>query len=127
MSNQRISAMVQGAFKDSALPPTGIYLWVDVRDVALAHIRAIETPEAGGQRFLLVGGHFSNKAIADAIVSTHPQHAPKLPAHMIDDTPANVYGYNGTKAETILGLRPRPFHDSIRDTVSSLQAVGVGA
>ena len=27
--------------------------WVDVRDVALAHARALEVPEAGGQRFIL--------------------------------------------------------------------------
>lgn len=32
--------------------------WVDVRDVALGHARALEVPEAGGQRFILSGGMF---------------------------------------------------------------------
>ena len=30
--------------------------WVDVRDVALAHALALETPSAGGQRFIASGG-----------------------------------------------------------------------
>lgn len=122
-SNQRILAMVQGAFRDSALPPTGLFLWVDVRDVALAHIRAMETPTAGGERFLLVGGHFSNKMLADAIAETHPELASKLPTNAVDDTPADVYRYNGAKAANILGMEFRSFQDSVRDTVISLQEV----
>ena len=31
---------------------------MDVRDVALAHVRAIEVPEAGGNRFITSGGAF---------------------------------------------------------------------
>lgn len=32
--------------------------WVDVRDVGEGHVRALEVPEAGGQRFILSGGAF---------------------------------------------------------------------
>lgn len=32
--------------------------WVDVRDVADGHVRALEVPEAGGQRFILSSGMF---------------------------------------------------------------------
>ena len=32
--------------------------WVDVRDVAEGHVRALEVPEAGGQRFILSSGMF---------------------------------------------------------------------
>ena len=31
---------------------------MDVRDVALAHVRALEVPEAGGQRFITAGGAY---------------------------------------------------------------------
>lgn len=123
-SNQRVLALVQGAFQDSALPPTGIFLWVDARDVALAHVRAIETPAAGGERFMLVGGHFSNKTLADAIAETHPELAPKLPTNTVDDTPAKVYQYNGAKAAGILGIKFRSFRDCVGDTVTSLQEAG---
>lgn len=32
--------------------------WVDVRDIADGHVRALEVPAAGGQRFILNGGFF---------------------------------------------------------------------
>ena len=123
-SNQRVLALVQGAFRDNPLPPTGIFLWVDVRDVALAHVQAIEIPAAGGQRFMLVGGHFSNKTLADAIAETHPELASKLPSIAVDDTPASVYQYNGAKASGILGIEFRPFRDCVEDTVTTLQELG---
>lgn len=123
-SNQRVLQLVQGAFRDNALPPTGIFLWVDVRDVALAHVRAMETPAAGGERFMLVGGHFSNKSVADAIAETHPELSHKLPWSAVDDTPASVYQYNGAKATGILGIEFRSFRDCIDDTVTSLQEAG---
>lgn len=116
--------MAQGAFRDTALPPTGIFLWVDVRDVALAHVRALETPAAGGERFLLVGGHFSNKLLADIIAETRPELASKLPPNTVDDTPADVYGYNGAKTAKTLGMEFRSFWDCVRDTVQSLQQAG---
>lgn len=115
---------MQGAFRDNVLPPTGIFLWVDVRDVAQAHVRAIETPAAGGQRFMLVGGHFSNRTLADTIAEVHPEIAPKLPLEAIDDTPARVYQYQGAKARDILNIDFRSFRDCVRDTVTSLQEAG---
>lgn len=30
-----------------------------MRDVALAHVRALEVPEAGGQRFITAGGAYT--------------------------------------------------------------------
>ena len=46
-----------GAAKKSC-PPTMNYLFVDVRDLALAHVLAAEKDEAGGKRFFVVSGHF---------------------------------------------------------------------
>ncbi|KAL8993293.1 MAG: hypothetical protein Q9169_006454 [Polycauliona sp. 2 TL-2023] len=123
-SNQRILGMVQGAFRDNGLPPTGVYLWVDVRDVALAHILAMESANAGGQRFMLVGGHFSNKSLAAAIAERHPDLASKLPEDTVDDTPADVYGYDGTRTAKSLAMEFRSFRDCIGDTVASLQKAG---
>lgn len=55
-SNQRVLAFVQGKIRDSVMPPTGIHTWVDVRDVALAHLRALDIEEAGGHRFIILVG-----------------------------------------------------------------------
>lgn len=116
--------MVRGHCKEG-LPPTGTFLWVDVHDVALAHVRAIEVPEAGGQRFFLTAGHFSNKAVADIIREAYPELADKLPPKdSPDDTPADVYGFNNKKSIEVLGIQYRSLKQSVTETVKSLLAVG---
>ena len=32
--------------------------WVDVRDLSYAHVKALEVPEAGGNRFIISSGNF---------------------------------------------------------------------
>lgn len=123
-SNNRIRDIIQGKSKEK-LPPTVVYLWVDVRDVALAHVRAIEVPQAGGQRFLVAAGHFSNKKIAEIIRESHPELASKLPPKDIpDDTPTDVYSYDNKKAREVLGLKFRSLKDCVDDAVKSMLDVG---
>lgn len=119
-SNQRIYDMLQGKFAGGQLPPTGVFLWADVRDVATSHVNALEIAEAGGQRFLLTAGHFSNKGIAEAIIEKDPTKRSRLPLELNDDTPADVYGYNNDKATGILKVKFRSFSESINDTIDSL-------
>uniref|UniRef100_A0A8H7KDT0 NAD-dependent epimerase/dehydratase domain-containing protein n=1 Tax=Bionectria ochroleuca TaxID=29856 RepID=A0A8H7KDT0_BIOOC len=69
-SNLNIRDIIQGKYKDNPLPPTGTFLFTDVRDLALAHVRAIEVPEAGGKRFFVVAGHCSHKQIVDGLRKT---------------------------------------------------------
>lgn len=77
-SNQRIRDIIQGKNK-TALPPTGVFFWTDVRDLALAHVRAAEVPEAGGKRFFITAGYYSNREIADAIKEAYPDLADQIP------------------------------------------------
>jgi len=65
-SNSRIRDVMQGKMKEQ-VPPTGIHLWVDVRDVALAHVKAMELPEAAGKRFFVVSGYHSYADIIEII------------------------------------------------------------
>ena len=122
-SNARILDAIQGKYKDGPLPPSVVFLWVDVRDVALAHVRAIEVAEAGGKRLFITAGHFSSKKIADTIRETHRELAPKLPEDLADDMPADVYQYN-TLGRQLLGIEFRSFKESIGDTVNSLIKFG---
>ncbi|KAE8146042.1 NAD(P)-binding protein [Aspergillus avenaceus] len=116
-SNSRISNLVRGNNKDK-LPPTGTFIWVDVHDVALAHVKAIEVAEAGGQRFFLVAGLYSNKQVVDVIREAYPQLEDRLPPKdSADDTPADVYGYDNTKSREVLGIQYRSLKESVTDTV----------
>lgn len=71
-SNQRIRDMMMGKMADE-VPAAGVNVWVDVRDLALAHIRAAERPQAAGKRFFVTAGYFSNREIADAIRELLPE------------------------------------------------------
>ncbi|KAI9371335.1 hypothetical protein BJX61DRAFT_511798 [Aspergillus egyptiacus] len=119
-SNTRITRLVRG-FEKEAIPPTGVFLWVDVRDVALAHIRAIEVPEAGAQRFFVTAGLYANKDIVDIIRDAYPELDDRLPPKdAASDLPKDVYGYDNKKSIQVLGLKYRSLKESVVDTVKTL-------
>ena len=74
------------------IAPTGTFLWTDVRDLALAHVRAAERPEAAGKRFFITAGYFSNKEIANIIRDSFPDLDSKLPTK---DTKGGDYPEEG--------------------------------
>lgn len=120
-SNHRVRDMVQGKLS-AGLPPTApVFTWVDVRNVALAHVRALTVPEAGGKRFYVVGGHFSNKRIADIIRETRPDLASELPpGGVLDDFPDDVYQFDNSRSRTVLRIEYTSLKTSIVDTVDSI-------
>ncbi|EXJ84020.1 dihydroflavonol-4-reductase [Capronia epimyces CBS 606.96] len=123
-SNLRIWDMIQGKMKDR-LDPTGFYSWVDVRDVALAHVRALEIPEAGGSRFLLMAGYHTNKRIAEIIATLGPEFRELFPANLeaLDDDlpgPAERYTFSTKRSTEVLGIVYTSLENSVKDTVESL-------
>jgi len=128
-SNQRILAAAQGKWKDE-IATSGVHLWVDVRDVAEAHVAAAEKEEAANKRFFTLAGHFSNKEIAQIIKKHFPQFK-DLPG---DSTPGgdypegglkNYFSFSNKRSIEVLGLKYRSFENCIVDTVKSFQAKGL--
>ncbi|OJD17788.1 hypothetical protein AJ78_02141 [Emergomyces pasteurianus Ep9510] len=123
-SNERIRNLITGAAKNSC-PPTGTYLWVDVRDIALAHTLAAEKQkEAANQRFFITAGKFSNREVSDIIHEEFPQLREKLPSGEAlksgDYPPEGVFGFNNEKSKRVLGLEYRPLRECVVDAVKSL-------
>lgn len=120
-SNHYIRDMVQGKLHD-ALPPTlPVFTFVDVRDVALAHVRALTAPDAGGKRIYVVGGHYSTKRIADILRKRFPNLAPTLPPEDAeDDLPDDVYGFDNSRSRRVLDLTYRSLEESVVDTATSI-------
>lgn len=116
-----------GKQKDG-LSQTGTFLWIDVRDLAEAHVRAMELPEAANKRFFVTAGYFSNKEIANIIREAYPDLASKIPegdAQKGGDYPTEgLYKYDNSRTVEVLGIKFTSLKDSIVDTVKSLQAVG---
>ncbi|OTB15194.1 hypothetical protein K445DRAFT_301204 [Daldinia sp. EC12] len=120
-SNHRIRDMLQGKMKEELPSTAPVFTFVDVRDVARAHLKAITVPEAGGNRFYIVGGHFSNKRIVDSIRKSYPKFGERLPPEDApDDFPADVYGFNNGKSVKLLGLDYNSLEESVKDTVQSI-------
>ncbi|KAH6955736.1 hypothetical protein BKA56DRAFT_563654 [Ilyonectria sp. MPI-CAGE-AT-0026] len=119
-SNQLFLAFIRGAFQ-AQLPATQMPLWVDVRDVADAHITALEVQEAANERFLIVGGRASNADIANEIREQFPDLRSKLPAadSSCDPLPDGLV-YDTSKSQKVLGLKYRSLSETVSDTVKSL-------
>lgn len=123
-SNLRIRDLITGAAK-SKCPTTGNYLWVDVRDLAEAHVLAMEKEETAGKRFFITKGNFNNKQIVEIIAEDFPQYKESLPqgeALRPGEFPeGGPTGWDNTQSLNVLGVTYRPFRDCIVDTVKSLQ------
>ncbi|KAI7218185.1 NAD(P)-binding protein [Hortaea werneckii] len=125
-SNQRVRDIMMGKAKDE-IPPTGTFIWVDVRDLALCHVLAMEKEGAANKRFFITTGYFSNKEIAEIIGKNFPQYKEGLPSASTpggDYPEEGVYKIDNSNVVNTLGVKFRPLEESIVDTVKSLQAVG---
>jgi nucleoside-diphosphate-sugar epimerase len=115
-STASLSQLLDG----DAIPPVDFGGFVDVRDVAAAHIAALETPEAGGQRFLC-GSHFDYQTAADELRARMPELRDRIP----EGTPGagktqELYALDGSKAEKVLGVKYTPLGQTVRDSFAEI-------
>ncbi|MEU6848989.1 NAD-dependent epimerase/dehydratase family protein [Actinacidiphila alni] len=127
-----------------ACPPFGMG-YVDVRDVADLHLRAMTDPAAAGERFLAVAGHSVRVVeIARILRDRLGERAAKAPTRELPVWATRALAAvnpelrllrhqlgrdldaTSAKAERVLGWRARPLEDTIADTAESLLAYGIG-
>ncbi|QRV94714.1 NADPH-dependent methylglyoxal reductase GRE2 protein [Ceratobasidium sp. AG-Ba] len=112
--------------QDKELQQTLIKIWADVRDVAKAHLAAIEIPQAGNNRFLISEGQFNVGRLSDFIWKTYPERAqakgiPKSkPEHYL---PGGTYYPDNSKSKQILGLEYNSFENALKDTLDQFIAL----
>lgn len=133
-SLQIIERMVKGM---PGVPRLG-FGFVDVRDVADLHIRAMTDPAAGGERFIASGPFLWLSEVARILRQNLPEEASKAPERIVpkplirlmglfDPSVRSIVGdigkeahYSADKAKTMLGWEPRPIEDTIVDCARSL-------
>lgn len=104
-----------------------MFLWIDVRDLALAHTLSLQTAEAADKRLFPVAGNMCNKDIVEAAREGCPDLVSILPPKgSPNDMPPNVYGYDNSRVTSVLGLRYRSLKSCTVDTLRSLQAIEAG-
>ena len=114
------------------------FCFVDVRDVADLHLRAMLRPEAGGERFIANAGFFWFGEVASILREEFGPAARKVPKRRLPDWLVRLVAiydrpiknalerlsqrmeYDASKAQRVLGWRPRPAREAIVDCASSL-------
>jgi dihydroflavonol-4-reductase len=122
------------------LPRLGFNI-VDARDVADLHIRAMTAPEAAGQRFIAAGTYAWMTDLAALLRERLGEGAAKVPTRKVPDFVIRLAGLFdkdlgsvtpglgqkhdfSSKAQTLLGWKPRPLEDTVLDCARSLIATG---
>jgi nucleoside-diphosphate-sugar epimerase len=134
-SLQAVQRLVEGDMP--AIPRLG-FTFVDVRDVADLHIRAMTQQQAGGERFIATDEWLWLPEVAAVVRERLGSEAPKVPKRtapnlliravaLFDGSIRSVVGDLGKrswvssdKARSALGWTTRPVEDSIEETARSL-------
>ena len=61
-SNSQLWKIISSG-RDAEVPIAHTPLYVDVRDIAMAHLLALESPKAANQRYTVVGAQYSNQEV----------------------------------------------------------------
>ncbi|KAF3916409.1 Dihydroflavonol-4-reductase [Orbilia brochopaga] len=91
--------------------------YVDVRDVAEAHIKALEVEEAKGKRFLNCGGGFSWEEVVDVMRQHYP--GKKFPEKTGEKVAS--YGFDNSQSVKVLGIKYISLEDTVLETVKSVE------
>ncbi|MBA4011085.1 MAG: epimerase [Phenylobacterium sp.] len=120
-----------------ALPRLGFNI-TDVRDLAELHIKAMETPQAAGQRYIALGESLWYGEVAQALKERLGEKAAKVPTAAMPDLVAKglavaspqmkallpllgrTQKFSTDKARAELGFAPRPARDTVADCGASL-------
>ena len=137
-SNKAIEMVVTGKMP-VAIPMQ--FGYVDVRDVATAHILAIQNPSSNGERFALSEKDLSYKKIAKLLKDNGFKKAPsivvpvwlaKFLANFNKELKVAVPFMGkvrsvskSTKAKDVLGWNPRPAEESILDVANQIKEMGL--
>jgi nucleoside-diphosphate-sugar epimerase len=114
------------------------FSFVDVRDVADLHLRAMTAPEASGERFIAAGPFLWMAEVAEVLRDRLGEAARKVPERTVPNLLVRAMGIldpgirsvvsqlgkktevSSEKAEDLLGWSPRPVEETIVDCARSL-------
>ncbi len=110
----------------------------DVRDLAKLHVRAMQSPEAAGERFIVLGEALWYADVASTIRARLGPAAARVPTRRMPDLLARTLAlvspqmrallpllgrtqsFSTDKARQLLGYTPRPAADTVADCAVSL-------
>jgi len=126
-SNRHVRNIVRGEYRSSRLPPALTPLWVDVREVALAHVEAALQLDSSGPflngRYMLSSPEgFNYHLVGEIIREEFPEWAEEVLPPREEMPPFKNMFLDGTPATRDLGVRYRSFKECIVELVRQLRA-----
>lgn len=119
------------------IPNVGLNI-IDVRDLAVAHVDAMTTPAAAGQRLIVSGDFMWMKDIAATLKTDLGPQGDKVPTKILPDFIVNFganfspalatlkpllnrsHRFSSDKARRLIGLKTRPAKETVIDCARSL-------
>lgn len=98
-------------------------LWADVRDVAFAHVVALEKPVLQSKRLFITPGFYSNQDILDIANKKFPELNGKIPIGNPGTGPStldNFSQFDNKKTNELTGIKYTTLEQSISDTIKTL-------
>ncbi|KAL2820859.1 NAD(P)-binding protein [Aspergillus cavernicola] len=100
--------------------------WVDVRDIADAHIRALAVPDAGWERIIISAGSWVWQDWVNTVYALPSSVCPGFPrAEAPEEIQTRYITFDGSKQERILGLKLRSMEESATDILENYVALGL--
>ncbi|KAK5055124.1 hypothetical protein LTR84_012872 [Exophiala bonariae] len=122
-SNQLVWDVVS-AGEDAAMPPTKGPVWVDVRDVAEAHVKALSDPSLGGKRMLLAQGIYCSQEIADVSSEVARKHSHRIALGSPGKREAHThFGVDSSVEASDLGIKWRGLAETLSDLLPQLYRI----
>ncbi|KAK0205610.1 D-lactaldehyde dehydrogenase [Desarmillaria ectypa] len=109
-----------GLSPDAILTRPGLG-WVDVRDLAEAHVRALEIEAAGGERIIVSAGSYVWQDFINAAQSVSTSRT--LPKPVPGDAKYAII-FDASKGKRLLGLKFRAIEETTRDILSDFDKLG---
>ncbi|ODN78084.1 hypothetical protein L198_08003 [Cryptococcus wingfieldii CBS 7118] len=117
---------VSGEKGEKDLPVPIVGGWVDVRDVAIAHVRALERPQAASQRYIVCGGELAGQHWVDVLHAHYPDHplikknAPVGVEGSGDEAIKALNTHDQVTAQEALGLEYTSLEQSTKDMFETI-------
>jgi nucleoside-diphosphate-sugar epimerase len=112
-----------GSLLDGAVFRSPLYAWIDVKDAAIAHVKAIEDEQFANERiFLTSPEQFCIKDILEIIWEDFAEFRDRLSAkdtwHIAGYPEGGVYKVDAVRANTLIGKQFSPLRSTVIETVN---------
>ncbi|KAI1764533.1 NAD dependent epimerase/dehydratase [Hypoxylon sp. FL1150] len=113
-SNKMLWRIASG---EKPLPVARVPFWIDVRDLAQAHVEAVLRPEVGGKRYVPASPERFSYAMAAGIIGSNFDWAKDKVAQEVQAIDES-HGLDGETAARDLGIEYKSFRETVVDLVT---------